>query len=116
MNEPVRLIPYDTDWPREFARARDRIGPCFAAPPRLIEHMGSTAVPRLPAKPIIDIIILADDLREHPAARDAYLALKRDLAARYQNDREAYSKHKSSFIDAIVQSLGGPMRLNPWNP
>jgi GrpB-like predicted nucleotidyltransferase (UPF0157 family) len=126
--------------------------------------MGSTSVPGLPAKPIIDIIVLVGDLeaargvipalettgysfwadnpdktklflakglppaprrshhlhiydnakgvrrhlvfrdrlRTDPTALAAYLALKQGLAVRYRDDREAYTAHKSSFIEDIV--------------
>ena len=43
-------------------------------------------------------------------------ALKADLAARFRDDREAYSKHNTAFIDALVLSLGGPARRIDWNP
>jgi len=57
----IPLFPYDNEWPRQFERERallqDALGPAVAA----IEHIGSTAVPGLIAKPIIDIMIgLAD--------------------------------------------------------
>ena len=42
--------------------------------------------------------------------RDAYLALKQDLAALYSDDREAYTNAKSDFIDSVVNALGGPAR------
>jgi GrpB-like predicted nucleotidyltransferase (UPF0157 family) len=44
-----------------------------------------------------------------------YLALKADLATRYRDDREAYSRGKTEFIDALVADLGGPRRAVPWN-
>ena len=175
MAEPIALFAPDADWPVAFERERNLILPLFPVPPRRIEHMGSTAIPGLPAKPIIDIIVLVDDLeaarpaigpleatgysfwadnpdktkfylakglppaprrthhlhihddeaeverhlifrdhlRANPSARDAYLALKEDLAARYRDDREAYSKGKTAFIDSLVASLGGPSRHTP---
>ncbi|MBA3272279.1 MAG: GrpB family protein, partial [Chthoniobacterales bacterium] len=55
VNEPVSLAPYDPAWPRQFDVERARLAelaPEFLA----IEHIGSTAIPGLAAKPIIDII------------------------------------------------------------
>ena len=43
-------------------------------------------------------------------------SLKADLAARFRDDRAAYSKHKTAFVDAIVLGMGGPARKTPWNP
>jgi len=43
-------------------------------------------------------LLFRDYLRAHPAARDAYAELKRELAQRYPNDRLAYTDAKSVFI------------------
>lgn len=55
---PVEIVPFDHEWPARFARERDvltaALAVWLAAP---IEHMGSTAVPGLPAKPVIDILV-----------------------------------------------------------
>jgi GrpB-like predicted nucleotidyltransferase (UPF0157 family) len=80
-----------------------------------IHHVGSTAVPGMEAKPIIDVLHLVpvgsgryadelafrDRLREDPEVAAEYLALKRDLASRFANDREAYTNEKSDFIRRI---------------
>ncbi len=54
----VRLVPYDPAWPRLFGAEAERLQRIFeAAGLRLrVEHMGSTAVPGLAAKPILDIL------------------------------------------------------------
>lgn len=54
----VRLAPYDPKWPSLFAAEADRLGKLFAAAglPVLLEHTGSTGVPGLAAKPILDIL------------------------------------------------------------
>lgn len=56
INEPVRLVEYDPDWPASFRAERDRLLALF--PDRLlgVAHFGSTAVPGMPAKPIIDLL------------------------------------------------------------
>lgn len=178
MTEAVELHAYDPEWPAAFERERDLIASLFSRAPLLIEHMGSTSIPGLRAKPIIDIIVLVDDLengrqaisaleasgysfwadnpdktklylvkglppaprrthhlhiyddpdevrrhlvfRDHlrssGPARQAYLALKEELAARFRDDREAYSRHKTVFVDQLVFSLGGPGRRRPLDP
>ena len=54
----VRVVPYDLAWPSIFAAEADRLRHCFAAAelPLIVEHTGSTAVPGLAAKPILDIL------------------------------------------------------------
>ena len=61
-------------------------------------------------------LVFRDHLRSSPEARAAYLTLKEDLAARFRDDREAYSKSKTEFVDGLVLSLGGPRRRTPWDP
>jgi GrpB-like predicted nucleotidyltransferase (UPF0157 family) len=53
IREPIAIVPYDSAWPSQFELERNRLRTLF---PRLLllEHIGSTAVPGMPAKPIID--------------------------------------------------------------
>ena len=159
MDEPIRLVPFDRSWPENFERERavldTAIGRWVTGG---IHHVGSTAVPGLAAKPIIDILVgvdsldvsrgcfeplagldylyapyLADEmhwfckpdpsrrthhlhlvptgsarfrdelsfrdrLRDSPAIADEYTELKRELAQRFADDREAYTDSKTDFI------------------
>ncbi|MGH8929643.1 MAG: GrpB family protein [Egibacteraceae bacterium] len=66
---PVEIAPYDPAWPLKFDAERDLVAPVLA--PWLdggIHHVGSTAVPGLGAKPIIDIMAGVRDLDEARAA------------------------------------------------
>lgn len=54
---PVRLATYDAAWPALFERERDRLVAALGDVALAIEHVGSTAVPGLPAKPTIDIAV-----------------------------------------------------------
>jgi len=51
------LVDYDPEWPSLFEEEKDRLQSVLLNLPLGIEHYGSTAVPGLPAKPIIDILI-----------------------------------------------------------
>lgn len=57
------VVPYDPGWPGKFDRERNRIAAALGALARRIDHHGSTAVPGLAAKPIIDIQISVARLR-----------------------------------------------------
>jgi GrpB-like predicted nucleotidyltransferase (UPF0157 family) len=63
--DPVILLPYNPEWPRMFERERARLEPLIREYIFSFEHVGSTSVPDLAAKPVIDILIgvktLADD-------------------------------------------------------
>jgi len=55
--EPIRIVDCDPGWPAEFQRERTRIIATIGAFVVDIQHIGSTAVPALDAKPIIDIMV-----------------------------------------------------------
>ena len=160
----VRLVPYSEAWPALYAAEVARVTPLLAAiGVRLVfEHTGSTAVPGLAAKPIIDILAgltneagrgaaiaalqaagyvhrgeqgipgrdffrrgdprqyhvhltrvesafwqdhrtFRDWLRTHPDVAAAYMALKRELAARFPADREAYVEGKTPFVERVLR-------------
>lgn len=56
-NAPITLLDYDPAWPETYATLERSIRSALGATVRLIEHAGSTSVPGLPAKPIIDIVL-----------------------------------------------------------
>jgi GrpB-like predicted nucleotidyltransferase (UPF0157 family) len=55
---PVIIVDYDPNWPGLFQSLRKRIADALGDMAAAVEHVGSTAVPHLPAKPIIDIDVL----------------------------------------------------------
>ena len=56
----VVLVDYDPAWPVLFIRENKRIKSALGAKAISIEHVGSTSVPGLPAKPIVDILLVVD--------------------------------------------------------
>ena len=64
MGETIQIVPYDPGWIHDFEKERDRILGALGELARRIDHNGSTAVPGLAAKPIIDIQISVERL--HP--------------------------------------------------
>ncbi|MFQ5634942.1 MAG: GrpB family protein [Gammaproteobacteria bacterium] len=63
---PVFLVEYDTRWPADFAAERERLDAVLRGHDPDIEHIGSTAIPGMAAKPVIDIRVLVDDIAEAP--------------------------------------------------
>lgn len=163
----IQLCAYDPTWPERFAREAERLRAALGSRARRIEHVGSTAVPGLAAKPVIDIYVeiptfgeldrcrealgplgyhfetrplayfhrpaawphthhvhlrdaadpaadrmlrFRDWLRTHAADREAYEALKRDLARRADAEslegRMRYSEAKTEFIRGIEKRYG----------
>jgi GrpB-like predicted nucleotidyltransferase (UPF0157 family) len=154
----IEIVPYDPGWPARFDTEAERLQ--RYVPELAFHHVGSTAVPGLAAKPIIDMMALVCDLDEfvdpiieagyqypqayntllherrwfcrpsaawrthhlhlvgdraeldrHLRFRDLlrqraslaaeYAALKRNLAERHGDDREAYTTGKSTFIERV---------------
>jgi GrpB-like predicted nucleotidyltransferase (UPF0157 family) len=159
---PVVIVDYNPLWPEQFEVLRSRLANVLGRIAIAIEHVGSTAVPGLAAKPIIDIDVLLrstedlpramaalasigyqhrgdlgiagreafrapasdprhhlyvcpkkteyqrhiafrDRLRAHAKEADAYAALKRELATRFRDDREAYNNAKAEFVERILR-------------
>ena len=58
----VEVVEYDDAWPARFTAEADQIRAGLGAQLRRIEHVGSTAVPGLAARPVVDIAISVEDL------------------------------------------------------
>jgi GrpB-like predicted nucleotidyltransferase (UPF0157 family) len=58
---PIVLVAYDPEWPARFEREAERIRSALGDKALLLEHAGSTSVPGLAAKPIIDIVLAVPD-------------------------------------------------------
>lgn len=55
--EPVHIVAYDPSWPTLYAEERKRILKAVGQRVEEVEHVGSTAVPGLDAKPVIDLVV-----------------------------------------------------------
>jgi GrpB-like predicted nucleotidyltransferase (UPF0157 family) len=66
-NAPIVLAEYDPRWPAMFEREAARIRAALGDSAILIEHAGSTSVPGLAAKPIIDIVLAVPDSADEPS-------------------------------------------------
>jgi GrpB-like predicted nucleotidyltransferase (UPF0157 family) len=66
-NGPIFLAEYDEEWPRLFEREAERIRAALGDRVLLLEHVGSTSVPGLAAKPKIDIVLVVADSADEPA-------------------------------------------------
>ena len=166
----VRVVPYDPEWPSLFSAESERLQKLFAGAGLVValEHTGSTAIPGLPAKPILDILggypagarvadyidvltsagyvhrgeqgipgreffrrgdprsyhlhlteidsqfwrdhlAFRNRLRADDSLREAYAALKYDLAMRFPRDREAYIEAKGPFVKAVLSGRAGEL-------
>jgi len=61
ISQPIEIRDYDPDWPRLYEREDTRIRAALGDRVVRLEHAGSTSVPGLPAKPLIDIVLEVPD-------------------------------------------------------
>ena len=71
MANRIRVVEYDPRWPALFDREADRIRKALGDRALQIEHSGSTAVPGLAAKPVIDIVLVVRNSADEEAYRAA---------------------------------------------
>ena len=71
----VIVVDYDPAWPRDFDVLRQRIWPSLADVALRVEHVGSTSIPGLAAKPIIDMTIVVSTRDDVPKAIERLASL-----------------------------------------
>ena|SRR5215467_3268400 len=62
LDGPVELVEYSADWPVLFLREAQRLRAVLGDRAFRIEHVGSTSVPGLAAKPIVDVVLICKRL------------------------------------------------------
>jgi GrpB-like predicted nucleotidyltransferase (UPF0157 family) len=165
MTDPIIVVPYDSAWPVRFWIESQLLKVALSDLTPAVEHIGSTSVPGLAAKPVIDLLVgvqslaafeshvrrltqfgyeyipeyeralpdrrffkrvvrglrthhvhvvernglywmrylrFRDNLRSNPWLAASYADLKRQLADRFRNDRDAYTNGKSHFVEAVL--------------
>ena len=78
MSEPILIVEYDPHWPEMYAEEKARIALAVGAVFIAYEHVGSTAVPGLGAKPIIDLMAAVQKLEDAEASADMLRGLGYD--------------------------------------
>jgi GrpB-like predicted nucleotidyltransferase (UPF0157 family) len=105
----VVIEAYSASWPGAFAAERARLTEIFGLPAERMEHVGSTAIPGLAAKPVIDIMVGADSLDGIEAC------IPRAVAGGYRYveefnalipERRYFEKANRIHVHAVAQ--GGP--------
>src|SRR5215216_4030399 len=74
----IVIADYVASWPRRFEVERNRIAGALGSRALRIEHIGSTAVPGLAAKPIVDILVDVARLEDADLARAGYVLRVRE--------------------------------------
>jgi GrpB-like predicted nucleotidyltransferase (UPF0157 family) len=87
VDDPVVVVPADPEWHARFERCRRRIADALGPAALRIDHVGSTAVPGLAAKPVIDVQISVAVLTDEAAYAPALAALGWPLRLREPEQR-----------------------------
>jgi len=95
----IEVHPYNVDWPEQFQEIKNWLMQSLHSPFLSIEHVGSTSVPGLSAKPIIDIDIII----EKESAKEAIISELDNIGYQHLGDlgiigREAFRK-KGKALD-----------------
>jgi GrpB-like predicted nucleotidyltransferase (UPF0157 family) len=88
MADPVRIVPYDPAWPGLFAQLGAALRTALGAAALRIDHVGSTSVPSLDAKPVIDVQVSVASL----AALDSYRIPLESIGYLFRADNPDLSK------------------------
>ncbi len=88
----VEMVPYNLDWPNLFTQEANRIQNALGQQLKEIYHIGSTAIPNMPAKPIIDMMLVFDNLDQIDFIKEKLSSLN------YHNLRRQIIPHQSFFI------------------
>jgi GrpB-like predicted nucleotidyltransferase (UPF0157 family) len=109
LGNKILLVDYDPQWPELFGREADRISGVLGLRVLRMEHVGSTSVPGLVAKPIIDILLVvsnsADEAAYAPALEAAGYVVRIREAEWYEH---RMFKGPVSDINLHVFSSGCP--------
>jgi GrpB-like predicted nucleotidyltransferase (UPF0157 family)/N-acetylglutamate synthase-like GNAT family acetyltransferase len=83
----IVIADYDPQWPRRFEAERERIGLALGDTALLIEHIGSTSVPGLAAKPIVDVLVAVSDVSDESSYGPALEGADYELRVREPEHR-----------------------------
>jgi GrpB-like predicted nucleotidyltransferase (UPF0157 family) len=86
MTVPVVIVDYDPRWPAMYQEEKDRVLGAIGHLVVAIEHIGSTAVPGLGAKPIIDIMTAVPSLADAPACVEPLERIGYEYIPEYEAD------------------------------
>lgn len=108
--DEVILVPHEAGWKREFADTKEKILNHTSLQPHQIEHIGSTSIEGIHAKPVIDILIGVENLDS--LEKDFFTGLKEAGFYRLQVEREIVC---AKFTDTTFETKTHFIHLVEWN-
>jgi GrpB-like predicted nucleotidyltransferase (UPF0157 family) len=92
----VHVAPYDPSWLTEFTAEAQRIRAALGGVAVAVHHIGSTAIPGIFAKPIIDILVEVDDIRTFDAFSSAFAGLGYEAKGEFGIPGRRYFRKEST--------------------
>lgn len=105
--DPIEVVDPSPDWPGVFAEWRDRLAAALGGAPRRIEHIGSTAVPGLAAKPIVDVLVSVADVDDEAGYVRAIESLGLAFRVREPGHRYFRAPGERRVVQVHVCEAGG---------
>ncbi len=102
----IRIVDYDPEWVLRFQEHAGRIRSVLAEQAKRIEHIGSTSVPGLAAKPIVDMLLVVED----SAKEEAYLPALETAGYQLRVREPEFCEHRmvrTDSLDVHVHILSG---------
>ncbi|WP_205314606.1 GNAT family N-acetyltransferase [Nocardioides houyundeii] len=103
----IVVSPYDDTWPVTFGEHEARIREAVGAATVQVEHIGSTSVPGLAAKPIIDILLVVPDITAEEDYLDQLLAAGYQLRTREPGHRLVRPPTRDVHVHVLEVGHGG---------
>ncbi|WP_166874505.1 GrpB family protein [Salinibacterium sp. ZJ450] len=103
---PIVIVDHDSDWAEHYGILADRIAAALGPAALYIEHIGSTAVPGLPAKPIIDILLIVNDVENDGTYVPALEAAGFQLRVRESGHRMLRTPGRDTHIHVLAPGAG----------
>lgn len=107
----IAIIEYDPAWPQRFLDTKARIENELGSTAVAIFHAGSTSVPSLPAKDVIDIDLVVKDIQDE----DSYVEPLERLGFRFLFREPAWHQHRF-FVDEGNLPGAYPINLHVFGP
>lgn len=92
----IAVVPYDSRWPQEFERAAVEIVEVLGATLLAIHHIGSTSIPGIYAKPVIDILAVVTDVHAVDGRTDGMQRLGYEVMGEFGIEGRRYFRRDDS--------------------
>ncbi len=105
----IVVVNYDPAWPERFRRKEARIRSSLGEAALSVEHIGSTSVPGLAAKPIVDVLLVVEDSGDEPSYLPALEAAGYVLRVREPDfDEHRMFRTPEKDVHLHIFSAGSP--------